>query len=49
MQRLGLYITEAEVVNAVSMKHPSTFCLKTDTIALLKNFFANGLKDGLGQ
>jgi len=37
MQRLGLYITDAEAVSAISTKHPSIFNIKSDIFAWLKN------------
>jgi hypothetical protein len=33
MQRLGLYIADAEAVNAISTNHPSTPEIKTDTFS----------------
>jgi hypothetical protein len=36
IQRLGLYIANAEAVNAFSTEHPSTSNIKTDTVASLK-------------
>jgi hypothetical protein len=36
MQRLELYIGDAEAVNAISTEHPSTSNIKTDTVASLK-------------
>jgi hypothetical protein len=49
MQRLGLYMTDAEAVNAISAEHPSTSSIKADTVASLKNSFLEVFKDGLGQ
>jgi hypothetical protein len=49
MQRLGLYIADAEALNVISTKHPSTSNIKTDTIPSLKNLFPDVSKDGLGQ
>jgi hypothetical protein len=36
MQRLGLYIADAEAVNAISTEHTSTSSIKAETVALLK-------------
>jgi hypothetical protein len=49
MQRLGLYIADAEAVNAISMEQPPTSNIKADTVASLRNSFPDVFKDGLGQ
>jgi len=49
MQRLGLYITDAEAVNAISTKHPSISNIKSDIFAWLKNSFPDVFRDKLGQ
>jgi hypothetical protein len=39
MHRLGLYVADAEAVNAISLKQPSTSNEKTDTVDSQKNSF----------
>lgn len=48
-QRLGLYIADAEAVDAISTKHPLTSSVKSHTVASLKNSFLYVFKGGLGQ
>jgi hypothetical protein len=44
MQRLGLYIADAEAVNAFSTEHPSTSSIKADTVASLKKLLPRRLQ-----
>jgi hypothetical protein len=39
MQRLGVYIADAEAINAVSTQQPLALNVKTNTVASLKNSF----------
>jgi hypothetical protein len=49
MQRLGLYIADAEAVNAISTEQTLTSNIKADTLASLKTSFPDVFKDRLGQ
>jgi hypothetical protein len=46
MQRLGLYITEAEAGQEVLTKQPWTLSVKTETVASLEDRFLMSLKRG---
>jgi hypothetical protein len=49
MQRLEMYIADAEAVNAGSAPQPLALNVKTDTVASLKNSFPGIFKEGLGK
>ena len=49
MQRLGLYIADAEAVNAGSEKQLLALNVKTDTVASLENSLPGVFKEGLGK
>jgi hypothetical protein len=49
LQRLGFYIADAEAVNSISKKHPSTLNTKSDIVVWLKNSFPDVFKGGLGR
>jgi hypothetical protein len=49
MQRLGLYITDAEAVNAILTQHPLTSNIKSHTFGWPKSSFPDVFKDRLGQ
>jgi hypothetical protein len=49
MQRLGMYIIDAEAVNAGSTPQPLALSVKTDTVASLENSFPSVFKERLGK
>jgi len=49
MQRLGIYIANAEAVNAISTEQPSVSNIKAGTVASLESSFPDVFKNGLGQ
>jgi len=49
MQRLGLYITEAEANQEVLTKQPWALHVKTDTVASLERVFPDVFQEGLGK
>jgi hypothetical protein len=49
MLRLGMYIADAEAVNAGSTPQPLPLSVKTDTVASLENSFPGVFKERLGK
>ena len=49
MQRLGMYISETEAVNAGSTPQPLALSVKADTVVSLENSFPDVFKEGLGK